>query len=191
MASVVVVQHAFTSFYDTQVLLDLLDLLDLLLSASGLGSRGSVQTGSRCMCRDFSGASRRSPATRRSILSRLATSGVDLIGIDPSMTMTYRSEYAQALPGRDSSPRVHLVQEWLAAKSSACREATASREDFLSPTPTARSARRQRKRSSAWRSGVRGRRARPLRSCPPAAAGWREPMATRPSIERCRSISTV
>ena len=49
MASVVVVQDAFTSFYDTQVLLDLLDLL-LLLGIRPC-SRGSVQTGSRCMCR--------------------------------------------------------------------------------------------------------------------------------------------
>ncbi|MFX4979017.1 hypothetical protein ABTC37_20300, partial [Acinetobacter baumannii] len=36
-------------------------------------------------------------------------------GIDPSMTLTYRSEYAQALGGADL-PKVHLLQEWLATQ---------------------------------------------------------------------------
>jgi Fe-S oxidoreductase len=46
-------------------------------------------------------------------LRELATTGVDLVGIDPSMTLTFRAEYAEALGGRDL-PEVLLVQEWLA-----------------------------------------------------------------------------
>jgi FAD/FMN-containing dehydrogenase/Fe-S oxidoreductase len=49
------------------------------------------------------------------LLRSLARSGVPLVGLDPSMTLTYRSEYAQALGG-DDLPRVHLLQEWLATQ---------------------------------------------------------------------------
>ncbi len=48
------------------------------------------------------------------MLRDLAGHGVPLVGIDPSMTLTYRSEYAQALGG--DLPKVHLLQEWLAAR---------------------------------------------------------------------------
>jgi Fe-S oxidoreductase len=45
----------------------------------------------------------------------LGALGVDLVGIDPSMTLTYRSEYVEALAdGR--APKVMLIQEWLAKR---------------------------------------------------------------------------
>ena len=44
------------------------------------------------------------------------------------MTLTYRSEYAQALPGRDI-PRVHLVQEWLSERLDD-RSGVATRETY-------------------------------------------------------------
>jgi len=37
------------------------------------------------------------------------------VGIDPSMTLTYRSEYAAALPA-GAVPQVQMVQEWLAGR---------------------------------------------------------------------------
>ena len=116
MASVVVVQDAFTSFYDTQVLLDLLDLL-LLLGIRPWLTRFRP-SGKPLHVQGFLGRFEKVAGDTAEYLSRLAASGVDLIGVDPSMTMTYRSEYAQALPGRDL-PRVHLVQEWLAGQWSA------------------------------------------------------------------------
>jgi Fe-S oxidoreductase len=42
----------------------------------------------------------------------LAASGLPLIGLDPSMTLTYRAEYVKAL-GDGAVPKVQLVQEWL------------------------------------------------------------------------------
>ena len=48
------------------------------------------------------------------MLRALAAEGVPLVGLDPSMTLTYRSEY-KAL-GADSMPKVQLVQEWLAQR---------------------------------------------------------------------------
>ena len=61
----------------------------------------------------FLGAFERIAATNAAMLQDLAATGVELVGLDPSMTLTYRSEYAGAL---DASrlPKVLLVQEWLA-----------------------------------------------------------------------------
>ena len=46
------------------------------------------------------------------MLRSLAQSGIDLVGIDPSMTLTYRSEYKHYLR-EDETPPVLLLQEWL------------------------------------------------------------------------------
>ena len=61
----------------------------------------------------FLGAFERLATTNAAMLQDLAATGVELVGLDPSMTLTYRSEYAGAL---DASrlPKVLLVQEWLA-----------------------------------------------------------------------------
>ncbi|KTS30464.1 membrane protein [Methylobacterium indicum] len=113
LSSVIVVQDAFTSHYDTPVLLALLDLL------MGLGIRPWLApfrpNGKPLHVHGFLGAFERVAARNVEDLGRLAATGVPLIGLDPSMTLTYRSEYKQALPGRDL-PRVALVQEWLAAR---------------------------------------------------------------------------
>ena len=78
------------------------------------------------------------------------------------MTMTYRSEYAQALPGRDlpaCPPRSGMAQR---AKSSACRGRPPPRTFCSCPTAPGAST----DGSGIGRRlarGVRGRRARPLR----------------------------
>ena len=53
-------------------------------------------------------------------LKALEHYGVPLIGIDPSMTLTYRAEYVKAL-GTDATPRVQLMQEWLGSKADRLR----------------------------------------------------------------------
>src|SRR5207253_10751775 len=45
----------------------------------------------------------------------LADTGVDLVGLDPAMTLTYRAEYVKAL-GAEAVPQVALPQEWLASR---------------------------------------------------------------------------
>ncbi|SEP28949.1 FAD/FMN-containing dehydrogenase [Methylobacterium sp. ap11] len=113
LSSVIVVQDAFTSHYDTPVLLALLDLL------LGLGIRPWLApfrpNGKPLHVHGFLGAFERVAARNAEGLCRIAATGVPLVGLDPSMTLTYRSEYKQALPGRDL-PQVVLVQEWLAAR---------------------------------------------------------------------------
>jgi Fe-S oxidoreductase len=51
-------------------------------------------------------------AKNAAMLRELADTGVELVGLDPSMTLTYRAEYAGALDAA-RLPRVLLVQEWL------------------------------------------------------------------------------
>lgn len=48
------------------------------------------------------------------LLHDLAQSGVPLVGLDPSMTLAYRSEY-RSVPGCGRAPPVLLPQEWLSA----------------------------------------------------------------------------
>ncbi|ACL62464.1 D-2-hydroxyglutarate dehydrogenase YdiJ [Methylobacterium nodulans] len=113
LMSVVVVQDAFTSYYETPVLLALLDLL------IGIGVRPWLApyrpNGKPLHVHGFLGRFERRASASATDLGRLAATGVALIGLDPSMTLTYRSEYPQALPGRDV-PRVQLVQEWLTGR---------------------------------------------------------------------------
>jgi FAD/FMN-containing dehydrogenase/Fe-S oxidoreductase len=135
LTSVVIVQDAFTSHYDTPVLLALLDLL------IGLGLRPWLApyhpNGKPLHVHGFLGRFERLAAANADDLGRLAATGVALVGLDPSMTLTYRAEYRQALPGRNL-PRVHLVQEWLAGRLDAARPAANAEPYWLLPHCTER-----------------------------------------------------
>ena len=49
------------------------------------------------------------------MLRELASTGVSLVGVDPSMTLAYRAEYVKAL-GKEAVPVISLPQEWLAER---------------------------------------------------------------------------
>lgn len=109
--AIIVVQDAFTSYFESQLVLDLLDLLKrlgfvpLLTPFKANGKPLHVHG----FLKSFQQAADKNAAMLRS----MDTYQVPLIGIDPSMTLTYRFEYPKAL-GKDKAPEVHLVQEWLA-----------------------------------------------------------------------------
>jgi Fe-S oxidoreductase len=109
--SVVVVQDAFTSYYETPLLLDLLDLIQALGFQPWLAPYRP--NGKALHVHGFLGAFTRVASANAAMLRDLAATGVELVGFDPSMTLTYRSEYAGVLD-RSSVPAVLLVQEWLA-----------------------------------------------------------------------------
>jgi Fe-S oxidoreductase len=110
--SVVVVQDAFTSHFEPGLVLDLLDLL------TALGFRPWLApfrpNGKPLHVHGFLGRFERVAARNAGMLRALAAEGVPLVGLDPSMTLVYRSEY-KAL-GADGMPKVQLVQEWLAQR---------------------------------------------------------------------------
>jgi Fe-S oxidoreductase len=58
----------------------------------------------------YLGAFEKTARRTAAIIDRLAEAGVPLVGIDPSMTLAFRSEYS----GTGMKARVLLPQEWLA-----------------------------------------------------------------------------
>jgi Fe-S oxidoreductase len=108
--SVVVVQDAFTRFYEAKVVLDLVDLI------AALGFRPWLApfqpNGKPLHVHGFLKRFVRVAQRNAAMLMELSKTGVDLVGLDPSMTLTYRSEFPGML-GWDRIPRVLLPQEWL------------------------------------------------------------------------------
>lgn len=111
--SVVLVQDAFTSHYDTEPVVEFCELLQRLGFTPWIAPfrpNGKPQQVLGFLC-EFE----RTAAANASMLRDLAGAGVDLVGLDPAMTLTYRAEYVKAL-GPDAVPQVALPQEWLASR---------------------------------------------------------------------------
>lgn len=125
--SVVLVQDAFTSWYETQVVLAVLDLM------RAMGFRPFVApfrpNGKPLHVHGFLGAFTRAATRNARMLQALDATGVELVGVDTSMTLTYRSEYGM-LPDADRPPPVLLVQEWLARHLDAIPRAAAEGAAF-------------------------------------------------------------
>ncbi|MGO8064022.1 FAD-binding and (Fe-S)-binding domain-containing protein [Rhizobium leguminosarum] len=128
LRSVIIVQDAFTSFYDTRLVLDTLDLL------SGLGFNPLLSlyrpNGKPLHVHGFLKRFEKIARSQAEQLNIYAATGIPLVGIDPSMTLTFRSEYVEAL-GAKGVPKVQLLQEWLATKASIGYAATGKRYVLL------------------------------------------------------------
>ncbi len=108
--SVVLVQDAFTSHFEAELVLDIVELL------SRLDIRVFVApfhpNGKPLHVQGFLGRFQRVAARQAERLKTLSRFGVPLVGIDPAMTLTYRQEYVKQL-GPTAVPPVSLLQEWL------------------------------------------------------------------------------
>lgn len=111
--SVVVVQDAFTSYYDTQVVVDACELIQRLGFTPWIAPYRPNGKPEHVL--GFLAKFQRTAAANCEMLSALSETGVPLIGIDPSMTLAYRAEYVKAL-GASLVPKVLLLQEWLAQR---------------------------------------------------------------------------
>jgi Fe-S oxidoreductase len=109
--TVVVVQDAFTSYYDSRVVLDFFELLERLGFTAWLAP--FRPNGKPQHVLGYLGPFERTARDNAAMLQAIASTGVDLVGIDPSMTLTYRAEYVKAI-GKEHAPAVALPQEWLA-----------------------------------------------------------------------------
>jgi Fe-S oxidoreductase len=108
---VVVVQDAFTTYYDAGVVIEFCELVALLGFTPWLAP--FHPNGKPQHVLGFLGAFERTARDNAEALVALRASGVELVGIDPSMTLTYRAEYVKSL-GKEHCPAVLLPQEWLA-----------------------------------------------------------------------------
>ena len=126
--SVVLVQDAFTSWYEPRVVLAVLDLM------RAIGFRPFVApfrpNGKPLHVHGFLGAFTRAASRNASMLRDLAATGVELVGVDASMTLTYRSEYGM-LADADRSPPVLLLQEWLARRCDAIPKGPSTDREYL------------------------------------------------------------
>ncbi len=109
--SVVVVQDAYTSYFEGQLVLDVLEMLQRLGFRPWLAPYRP--NGKALHIHGFLGAFARVARNSAIDLGALAATGVALVGVDPAMTLTYRDEYVEAL-GPKAVPKVMLLQEWLA-----------------------------------------------------------------------------
>ncbi|MCR6497537.1 FAD-binding oxidoreductase [Shinella sp. CPCC 101442] len=107
--AVIFVPDAFTEHFDPQVLLDAVEV------ARRLGLRPFVSppflNGKALHVHGYLGAFERTARRTAERLDKLAETNIPLVGLDPSMTLAYRGEYA----GTRMRARVQLPQEWLAS----------------------------------------------------------------------------
>ncbi len=107
---VVLVQDAFTRYFETPLFVDAVEAF------SRLGYRVLLApfapNGKPLQVLGFLGAFEKAARRNASMLGALAAHGVPLVGLDPAMTLAYRHEYRKLL-GADA-PKVLLPQEWLA-----------------------------------------------------------------------------
>jgi FAD/FMN-containing dehydrogenase/Fe-S oxidoreductase len=108
--SVIVVQDAFTRYFETPVAAAFLEL------AARLGFKVFVApfmpNGKPLHVQGFLPQFRRAARRNAAQLAALAKSGVPLVGLDPAMTLVYRQEYRK-LDDIGPIPEVQLPQEWL------------------------------------------------------------------------------
>jgi Fe-S oxidoreductase len=107
---VVVLQDAFTTFYEPAVL----EASCLLLRALGFEPHvfPYFENGKALHIKGFLRAFGRVVARNADLLREVAALGFPLVGIEPAVVLTYRDEYPKQLE-RDAGFRVWLLQEFL------------------------------------------------------------------------------
>lgn len=108
--SIVLVQDAFTRYFETPLLAAFIDLAHRLGHKIFLAPYSA--NGKPLHVQGFLGAFAKAAVRNGTQLKALADCGVPLVGLDPAMTLVYRQEY-QKVPGLEGSPKVLLPQEWL------------------------------------------------------------------------------
>ncbi|MFC0338924.1 D-2-hydroxyglutarate dehydrogenase YdiJ [Kushneria avicenniae] len=119
--SVVLVQDAFTSWFDARVARELVECLSLLGICVFVAPYRP--NGKPMHVQGFMGNFHKTARTQAVVLQALARLEVPMIGLDPAMTLTYRQEYVDAL-GSDAVPEVMLPQEWLLSMAGALAPAS-------------------------------------------------------------------
>lgn len=108
--SVVIVQDAFTSHFEASL------VLDIALLLRKLGFKPLVApfkaNGKPLHVHGFLHWFGKVAKRQADLLRALAAENVSLVGVDPAMTLTFRSEYEYVL-GKGVTPKVQLLQEWL------------------------------------------------------------------------------
>lgn len=107
---VLVVQDPFTSFYDAKVVADFVHLI------AALGKKPVLlpfkPNGKPQHVKGFLKAFTETARSTSEFLTRVAKLGIPMVGVDPSLVLTYRDEYQKALGEQQGDYQVQLFQEW-------------------------------------------------------------------------------
>jgi Fe-S oxidoreductase len=126
---VVVLQDAFTTFYEPAVL----DASCRLLRALGFQPHvlPYFENGKALHIKGFLRAFGKVVDRNADLLRKVGALGFPMVGIEPAVALTYRDEYPKQLEA-DAGFRVHLLQEWLAEQplAAAGRAATPGGRGF-------------------------------------------------------------
>lgn len=107
---VVIVQDAFTSFYEPELVLSVRDLLERLGCVVHIAP--FVPNGKGLHVKGFLRRFEKRARKTAEALRRFAEGGATLVAIEPAVGLTYRDEYRHIL-GRDLGFKVELLQELL------------------------------------------------------------------------------
>ncbi|MGK7953345.1 MAG: FAD-binding and (Fe-S)-binding domain-containing protein [Xenococcaceae cyanobacterium] len=109
--SVILLQDAFTSFYESPIVLDIYDFL------TELGYKVYVppffSSGKPLQVLGFGSEFSSIAQKNAEFFKQLGDLNIPIVGIEPSITLTYRDEYLKTIQSSDSLPRVRLLQEFL------------------------------------------------------------------------------
>jgi Fe-S oxidoreductase len=127
--AVILVQDAFTSYFETQVVIDILTALKKLNFVPLLAP--FKPNGKALHVHGFLNAFAKAADVNATYLNGLASAKIPMIGVDPAMTLTYRFEYKKILG--DTAPKVLLIQEWLAKQSAHLQQfaSTIKTDEFI------------------------------------------------------------
>ncbi|WP_122409685.1 D-2-hydroxyglutarate dehydrogenase YdiJ [Pseudomonas viridiflava] len=109
--SVIIVQDAFTRYFEAPVLSDWIELISRL--GYQVYMAPFAPNGKPLQVQGFIKAFEKAAHFNSEALNQLQRYEIPLVGLDPAMTLVYRQEYAKTL-GSDKTPNVLLPQEWLA-----------------------------------------------------------------------------
>ncbi|MDJ0737479.1 MAG: FAD-binding and (Fe-S)-binding domain-containing protein [Nostocaceae cyanobacterium] len=115
LQSVILLQDAFTSFYDTQIAIDTQAFLRKLGYSVYLAP--FFPNGKLFHLKGFLQKFRAIAHQNAQYLQQLGSLGIPIVGIEPSITLTYRDEYLKYVPDIEL-PKIYLLQELLVQKLS-------------------------------------------------------------------------
>ncbi|MFT5677200.1 MAG: Fe-S oxidoreductase, partial [Paraglaciecola sp.] len=111
LKKVLIVQDPFTSFYEADLIHDLVQLIEklgyepILLPFKPNGKPQHVKG----FLKEFSQTAK----SGAEFLNQVAELGMPLVGVDPSLVLCYRDEYSKTLGSKRGAFEVLLVHEWL------------------------------------------------------------------------------
>ncbi|MBC3764295.1 D-2-hydroxyglutarate dehydrogenase YdiJ [Neptunicella marina] len=109
--TVMLVQDPFTSFYEAEVVEDYLNFMQALGYNAVL--LPFVPNGKPQHVKGFLAEFAQTAKTAADFLNQLSTLGIPMIGVDPSLVLCYRDEYATILGDKRGNFDVKLIHEWL------------------------------------------------------------------------------